>query len=107
MEKFKFNQKTKKLFEAISALKTPEEAKDFFRDLCTMDEIKEMSERWEIVNLLNQNMPYRKISEKMKVSTTTVSRVALWLYNGTGGYQKMIKRLSHQHQPTSGGKGLR
>lgn len=107
MEKFKFNQQTKNLFKAISSLKTPEETKDFFRDLCTIDEIKEMSERWEIANLLDKGWSYRKIAEKMKVSTTTVSRVSLWLNNGTGGYKSMLERFNHHRKTPPDGKGLR
>jgi len=107
MKPSKISRLTKNLFEAILALETPAEAKNFFRDLCTVDELKEMSERWEIVKLLNKDWPYRKIAKKLQISTTTVSRVALWLYNGTGGYQSMLKRLNHHHKPTPSGKGLR
>ncbi|MFA6593671.1 MAG: YerC/YecD family TrpR-related protein [Candidatus Buchananbacteria bacterium] len=107
MEKFKFNKSTNCLFGAILMLKSTKEAENFFRDLCTIDEIKEMSERWEIAQLLNKNWPYRKIAEKLKVSTTTVSRVAMWLNNGTGGYQLILKRLNHHHKLSSDGKGLR
>ena len=97
MKQFKFNQKTNNLFKAILSLKTAKEAEKFFRDLCTLDEIKEMSERWEIVRLLEQGMPYRQIAGKLKVSTTTVSRVALWLNNGEGGYKLAFDRQNAHH----------
>lgn len=97
MKKFKFNKKTDNLFKAILALDSVKEAEKFFRDLCTIDEIKDMSERWEIVQLLNKGMPYRKIANKLNVSTTTVSRVALWLNNGEGGYQLVLNKLNHFH----------
>ena len=60
MEKFKFNKKTDNLFKAIISLKTIKEAEAFFRDLCTIDELKEMSERWEIAQMLNRGLPYRQ-----------------------------------------------
>jgi TrpR-related protein YerC/YecD len=97
MKQYKFDKKTNSLFKAILSLKTVKEAEVFFRDLCTIEEIKEMSERWQIVNLLEAGIPYREISQKLKVSTTTVSRVALWLNNGAGGYRLALNRLNNSH----------
>ncbi|MFA6918977.1 MAG: YerC/YecD family TrpR-related protein [Patescibacteria group bacterium] len=97
MEKFKFNKRTTKLFEAILALKNIEEAEKFFRDLCTAKELQEISERWEIVLLLDKGVTYREIAEKLKTSTTTVSRVANWLNNGMNGYKLVLDRLNHHH----------
>lgn len=100
MKKIVFNKKTDALFEAILSLKTIKEAESFFRDLCTIEEIKEMSERWKIVGMLENKTPYRKIADKLKVSTTTVSRVANWLNHGEGGYQLILNRISHHHNPS-------
>jgi len=94
MNPFKFGQKTDDLFETILSLETVKEAEAFFRDLCTIDEIKSMSERWEIAKLVYKGLPYRKISDKLNVSTTTVSRVALWLNNGEGGYKAVLDKLN-------------
>lgn len=100
MEKFKFSKKTSELFEAIISLKTAKEAQSFFRDLCTIDEIKEMSERWQIAQMVNKKLPYREIAKKLNVSTTTVARVALWLNNGAGGYRLILnKQNSHHNYP--------
>lgn len=97
MNQFKFNKKTNNLFETILDLKSVKEAECFFRDLCTVDEIKEMSDRWEIVQLLNKEIPYRDIASKLKTSTTTVSRVAQWLNNGMGGYKLALDKLNHHN----------
>lgn len=94
---FKFNKKTDNLFKAILSLKSVKKAENFFRDLCTIEEIKTISERFEIARLLNENMPYRNIANKLNVSTTTVSRVALWLNNGKGGYKLILNRLHHRN----------
>ena len=94
MNPFRFGQKTDNLFEAILSLETVKEAEAFFRDLCSIDEIKFMSERWEIAKLVYKGLPYRKISDKLNVSTTTVSRVALWLNNGEGGYRAVLDKLN-------------
>lgn len=97
MEKFKFNKKTDSLFKAIISLKNLKEAEAFFRDLCTIDEIQEMSERWQIALMVNQGLPYREIAEKLAVSTTTVARVATWLYNGAGGYRLVLDKQNLHH----------
>jgi TrpR-related protein YerC/YecD len=97
MDKFKFNKKANSLLEAILSLKNIKEAEAFFRDLCTIEEINEMSERWEIVKMLNNKVSYREIAGKLKVSTTTVSRVANWFNYGEGGYKLILKRISHHH----------
>lgn len=97
MKKFEFNEKTNSLFKAIIGLKNVKEAERFFRDLCTIDEITEMSERWQIARMVNQGLPYREIAEKLAVSTTTVARVALWLNNGAGGYRLVLDRQKASH----------
>lgn len=101
MKEFKFNKQTDSLFKAILTLKNTKEAEAFFRDLCTIDEIKEMSERWRVAQLLEDDLSYRKIAEQLGVSTTTVSRVAMWLYNGTGGYRMILNRTNNHHRNSS------
>ncbi len=104
MEEFKFNKQTDSLFKAIISLKSVNEAEKFFRDLCTIDEIREMSERWQIAQMVNQGLPYRQIAKKLEVSTTTVARVALWLFNGRGGYQLALNRLATHHNSSLASK---
>lgn len=81
------------LFQAILALKNVKEASAFFRDLLTLSEIKEFANRWQMVKMLYHKKPYLEIAKKLNVSTTTVTRVAYWLYYGLGGYREMAKRL--------------
>ena len=107
MEKFKFNKKINNLFKTILSLKSVKEAEKFFRDLCVIQEIKNMAVRWEIAQLLNKSVSYRKIAEKTKVSVTTVSRVAQRFNNSRNGYKLVLNRLnSHNHNSSSVGKGL-
>lgn len=93
MNQFKFDKSTDKLFQAILSLKSIKAAECFFRDLCTPEEIEAMADRLEIAKLISAGVPYREIATKLKTSTTTVSRVALWLNNGMGGYQAIL----HHH----------
>jgi TrpR-related protein YerC/YecD len=81
------------LFEAILSLENTEECRQFFRDLMTIPELKSMGERFAIVNLLNQKIPYRKISEITGSSTATITRISHWLHHGEGGYRLVLDRL--------------
>lgn len=101
MNEFTFDKKTDSLFQAILSLRDKSEAEKFFRDLCTSEEIRLMAERWEIARLLGKKESYRNISEKLGVSTTTVSRVATWLYNGEGGYRLALNRTKDHHHNLS------
>lgn len=83
---------TRELFKAVLKLKTVKECELFFRDLCTLNELKTMSERWQVATLVNQEMPYREVSQKTGASTATVTRVAHWLHHGEGGYRLVLKR---------------
>ncbi len=86
------NKKLKNLATAFLAIKDQAEMENFLRDLCTLEELEELSARWEVVLLLAKGESYREISKKTKVSTTTVTRIAQWLNNGEGGYQVAVKR---------------
>lgn len=101
--KGKYSQKKiDDLMSAVLRISDMREARAFFRDLCTLDELKSLAERWEIARLLYQGLSYRKTAEKLKVSTTTVSRVALWLYSGKGGYLSVLKKYenNYHHHPS-------
>ena len=81
------------LFTAILALKTPDEARDFFYDLCTPAELEGLVDRWRVAQMLMHKTPYRKIAEETHVSTATIVRVARFLNNGFDGYKTVMKRL--------------
>jgi TrpR-related protein YerC/YecD len=82
------------LADAILTLRTREEMLRFLRDLCTAPELEALAHRWEIANLLERGVPYLEISSRVGTSTTTVTRVAQWLRNGTGGYRLALDRLA-------------
>lgn len=86
------NDDTAALFDAILELETRDEAALFFRDLCTLHELDELSSRWAVARLLASKMPYRAISEETGVSTATITRIAQWLQHGTGGYRMILER---------------
>lgn len=80
------------LMHAISLVQNKEEALQFFTDLCTPAELEAMADRWQVVPLLRQGIPYRTINEQTGVSVTTITRVARCLTFGTGGYQLIADR---------------
>lgn len=91
IHQYRDNQ-TVSLYQAILSLKTLGECRQFFRDLLTIEEIAELSKRWQAVRLLDCGDSYRAVAQKTGLSTTTVARVAHWLNHGEGGYQLVLKR---------------
>ena len=84
------DDREKFLAKAFLKLKTEQEAANFLRDLLTIKELEEFANRLEMARLLKQGMSYKRIAEKLKVSTTTVTRTAHWLFRGCGGYDKIL-----------------
>ena len=90
------NESTQRLFEAICALKDPEECYHFFEDLCTIKELQDMTQRFDTAILLDEGKSYQKIAEEVGVSTATISRVNRCLLYGPGGYRKAIDFLKNK-----------
>ena len=80
------------LFRAIISLQTVDECRSFFKDLCTPAELQALVDRWQVVALLEEGLPYRAIHDMTGVSVTTVGRVARFLSDGFGGYRIAIDR---------------
>lgn len=80
------------LYEAILELKSPEEARSFFNDLCTPGELEGLVDRWRVAQMLVEKVPYRKIAAETSVSTATIVRVARFLNNGNNGYKTIMQR---------------
>jgi TrpR-related protein YerC/YecD len=87
----KIAPKENELFEAMLKLESLQECQKFFSDLCTPSEIQSMSDRWKVVQLLSDGIPYRDIYKKTGVSTATVTRVARSLEYGEG-YRLLLQR---------------
>lgn len=84
--------KLKQLVQAMLSIKNEKEMLSFLRDLCTLEELDELSSRWEVALLLQQKKSYRQIAKQTGVSTTTITRIAHWLKYGEGGYETAITR---------------
>ena len=85
-----------RLFEAVLQLKTTEECKNFFDDLCSITELHSMTQRFEVAKMLDQKKVYTDIVAKTGASSATISRVNRCLLYGPGGYRTVLERLKEQ-----------
>ncbi|MBT8091813.1 MAG: hypothetical protein KJN77_02175 [Gammaproteobacteria bacterium] len=83
------------LFEALIALQNADECRNFLKDLCTPAELQALVDRWQVAELLEQDLPYRKIHDLTGVSVTTIGRVARFLADGFGGYRMALERTQN------------
>lgn len=81
------------LFDAILCLEDKEECYRFFEDLCTVNELQSLSQRFEVASMLRNRKTYLEIAEKTGASTATISRVNRSLIYGCDGYQIIFDRL--------------
>jgi len=87
---------TSALFEAVLTLRTEEEAAAFFRGLCTLRELIDLSHRWAVVRLLELGHNYRQIAQDSFPTTATITRINQWLNHGAGGYRLVLDRLQRE-----------
>ena len=85
------------LFRAVLSLETLDECYDFFADLCTKSELREMSHRFEAARLIREGEKYTTIVEKTGLSTATISRVNSALRGG-GGYARALDILGVEEE---------
>ena len=86
------------LFEAILCLKSKEECYTFFEDVCTINELLSLSQRFEVAKMLREKKTYLEISEKTGASTATISRVNRSLTYGNDGYEMVFQRMKSEEE---------
>ena len=84
---------TEALLDAVVRLEDRDEAARFLRDLCTLNELRDMAQRWAVARLLDDGRHYAQISRETGASTATITRIASWLNHGEGGYREALDRL--------------
>ena len=84
------------LFRAILSLKDKEECYTFFEDICTINELLSLSQRFEVAKMLREKKTYLEIAEKTGASTATISRVNRSLNYGNDGYDLVFGRLGDE-----------
>lgn len=83
-----------RLFDAILTLKNKEECYNFFEDLCTVNELMSLSQRFSVAVMLKDKKTYLDIAEKTGASTATISRVNRSLIYGCDGYDMVFQRMA-------------
>lgn len=88
------------LFRAVLSLGDIHEIRNFFKDLCTPAELQALVDRWQVVQLLQQELPYRRIHDLTGVSVTTIGRVARFVADGFGGYAAALEHTAEPGYPS-------
>lgn len=81
------------LFDAVLSLKNRDECYSFFEDLCTVNELLSLSQRFEVASMLREHKTYLEIADKTGASTATISRVNRSLNYGNDGYELVFERV--------------
>lgn len=84
------------LFEAILSLENTEDCYRFFEDVCTINEIKALAQRWQVAVLLSEGKTYTEVKEITEASPATISRINKCLLYGADGYTSVIERLKNK-----------
>ena len=85
-----------RLFQGILSLETVEECYNFFEDVCTVKEIVEIAQRFEVAGMLSKGESYQEISKRTGASTATISRVNKCLTYGSTGYKTVLDRVESE-----------
>ncbi|MBQ4382089.1 MAG: TrpR-like protein [Oscillospiraceae bacterium] len=93
MNKIDRNKKSDDLYEAILTLRSVEECKKFFEDLCSITELQAIEQRFNVALRLDRGMSYNDILQETGASSATISRVNRSLRYGSGGFNMAFDRL--------------
>ncbi len=81
------------LMDGILTLQTREEAYQFLEDLCTVNELEAINQRFQVAGMLREEKTYLDIAKETGASTATISRVNRALNYGNDGYDLVLDRL--------------
>ncbi len=84
------------LFDAILSLENREECYRFFTDICTINELHAISQRFQVAKLLSRDHTYNEIEKQTNASTATISRINKCLVYGADGYKIALERLEER-----------
>ncbi len=80
------------LFKAVVGLESVEECRAFFEDLCTIRELQDLSQRFEVACMLSEGKNYQEVSRVTGASTATICRVNRCLNYGSDGYRAVLEK---------------
>ena len=96
------NQEMDDLFKAILTLKDEEECYNFFMDICTINELQSLVQRFDVAKMLREKKTYQEIAKETGASTATISRVNRSLNYGNDGYDMVFERINKENEKEEG-----
>ena len=87
-------EELKRFYKAVLSLETEEECIAFFEDICTIKELKDISQRLQVAKMLSEGFNYQEVSKETGASTATICRVNKCLNYGSGGYKNALDKIS-------------
>ena len=96
MSKASHKVNSQELYRAILSLESEDECRRFFKDLCTIAELRAMEQRYDVAVLLDQGLVYSDILERTGASSATISRVNKALNYGEEGYKDVLRHMREQ-----------
>lgn len=94
-------EEVEQLFEAIQTLETTEECFTFFEDVCTVNEILSIAQRFQVARMLREHHTYTEVAEATGASTATISRVNRSLVYGNDSYEMVLTRMEKNKSETT------
>ncbi|MBO4479698.1 MAG: hypothetical protein J5774_04970 [Clostridia bacterium] len=85
------NQSVENLVQVVAKMNSADDVYNFFSDLCTIKELQDMAQRFEMALLLKDGANYQNVAAQVGASSATISRVNRCLVYGNGGYEKAIE----------------
>ena len=96
MKKDIHNESVQRLLAAILSLKNLDECYAFFEDICTVNELLSVAQRFQVGEMLLNKKTYQEISRTTGASTTTISRVNRLLNDGNDGIEMAHERIKKE-----------
>ena len=93
-----WNRQADELLSVVLGLRGLPEARRFFRDLMTEDEIRMIVDRWRVARMLHDGRTYREIEAETGLSSRTIARISRWLQEGEGGYRRQLDHRQAEHR---------
>ena len=89
------------LCRAIVSIESPEECMNFLEDVMTIKEIRDISQRLHVAQLLREGRPYSQIKEETSISSATISRVSKCYNYGSDGYRTVLDKILPPAEPAA------
>ena len=90
------DRQTDELFRSILMLRDIEECYQYFEDLCTIKEVRDLGQRLEVARRLDNGCSYQQAGEATGASSATIGRVKKCLDYGAGGYRIILDRMKEE-----------